>query len=347
MKLSMSIAVGRQSPVETARLVQEFEHAGADAVWLGEGYGFDVPTSLGYLAAVTDRIQLGSSILNTYSRTPAALAQTAAGLDWLSGGRAMLGLGTSGPQVIEGFHGVPFGKPVQRMVEIIDICRKVWRREAVSYDGDTFQLPLSADRGGSGVGKSIKLMHHPVRDDIPIWLGTLGPRAVEETAAHADGWLTYLLIPEKMRIVWGEPLERGLARRDPSRGPLQIQAGMHVAIDEDIDIAKLHEGVRSTLALYIGGMGAKGKNFYNDLAVAYGYVDEAATVQDLFLSGRRAEAAAAVPQSWIDAMCIVGPRSYVAERLAVLREAGVTQLSVDPVGASAVKTLEQLKSLVG
>lgn len=346
MKLTMSIAVGRHSPIEMARLAQEFEHAGADAIWVGEGYGFDVPTTLGYLAAVTERIQLGSSILNSYSRTPAVLAQTAAGLDWLSDGRAMLGLGPSGPQVIEGFHGVAFDKPVQRIVEIIEICRKVWRREPLTHDGDVFTLPLPGERG-TGVGKPIKIMSHPRRDDIPIWWGSLGPRAVEATAEHADGWLTYLLIPEKLRTVWGESLDRGLARRPASRGALAVQAGFKVAIDERVDIGAVHDSVRATLALYVGGMGAKGKNFYNDLAVAYGYAKEAAEIQDAFLGGRRADAAAAVPQSWIEAMCLIGPRSHVAERLSELKAAGVTHLSIDPVGASATATLEQLRSLVG
>ena len=347
MRLSTSMPVGMQGgPQEMAKLVQDFERAGADAVWVGEGYGFDVPSTLGYLAAVTDRIQIGSSILNAYSRTPALIAQTAAGIDWLSGGRSLLGLGTSGPQVIEGFHGVPFDKPVQRIVEIIEICRMLWRREPSAYDGKVYKLPLPPGRG-TGLGKPIKLVHHPVRDEIPIWWGSLGPKAVEATAELADGWLTFLLIPEKLRAVWGDALDRGLARRDPARGPLGIQAGVKVAIGEDVDPAPVHDALRTMLAFYVGGMGARGKNFYNDLAVAYGYEKEAAEIQDAFLGGRRAEAAAMVPTEWIEAMCLVGPRGYVAERLEVLREAGVTQLSVDPVGGDTVATLDQLRSLLG
>ena len=238
MRLSVSIPVGvKGGPLELARMTQDYERGGADAVWLGEGYGFDVPTTLGYLAAVTERIQLGSGILNAYSRTPAALAQTAAGIDWLSGGRSMLGLGTSGPQVIEGFHGIPFESPVQRITEIIEICRKVWRREPLVHDGKVFTLPLPADEG-TGVGKPIKLMHHPVRLDIPIWWGSLGPHAVEATAELANGWLTFLLIPEKLRDVWGESLDRGLAKRDDALGPLRIQAGVKVAIGEHVDATR-------------------------------------------------------------------------------------------------------------
>mgnify|MGYP002628144043 CR=1 FL=1 len=346
MRLNASIPVGvKGGPLELARMVQDYERAGADAVWLGEGYGFDVPTTLGYLAAVTERIQLGSGILNAYSRTPAALAQTAAGIDWLSGGRSMLGLGTSGPQVIEGFHGIPFESPVQRITEIIEICRKVWRREPLVHDGNIFTLPLPADEG-TGVGKPIKLMHHPIRPDIPIWWGSLGPRAVEATAELANGWLTFLLIPEKLRDVWGESLDRGLAKRDDALGPLRIQAGVKVAIGEHVDATPIHDSLRSMLALYVGGMGARGKNFYNDLAVAYGFESEAAEIQNRYLAGRRAEAADLVPITWLDSMCVVGPPGHVAERLAALREAGVTDLSVDPVGADPVTTLEQVRSLI-
>lgn len=346
MRLSVSLPAGAAGgPQELASLVQDYERAGADAVWVGEGYGFDVPTTLGYLAAVTDRIQIGAGILNAFSRTPAALAQTAAGLDWLTAGRAMLGLGTSGPQVIEGFHGIPFEHPVERIAEIITICRKVWRREPLVHEGTVFTLPLPPAEG-TGLGKPIKLVHHPVRPDIPIWWGSLGPRAVEATAELADGWLTFLLIPEKLRDVWGESLERGLARRDPTLGRLEIQAGVKVAIGEHIDAAPVHESLRSMLALYVGGMGAPGKNFYNDLAVAYGFEAEAAEIQRLYLAGRRAEAAELVPTTWLEAMCAIGPPGHVAERLAVLREAGVTNLSVDVVDGDVVGTLGRLRSLL-
>lgn len=319
-------------PRELARVVQDYERAGADAVWVGEGYGFDVPTTLGYLAAVTDRIQIGAGILNAYSRTPAALAQTAAGLDWLTDGRAILGLGSSGPQVVEGFHGVPFEAPVQRISEIIEICRRIWRREPLVHDGSVFTLPLPPDEG-TGLGKPIKLVHHPVRSQIPIWWGSLGPRAVAATAELADGWLTFLLIPDKLRTVWGDSLDRGLARRDPALGPLEIQAGVKVAIGEGLDPTPIHDSLRSMLALYVGGMGARGTNFYNDLAVAYGFESEAAEIQELYLAGRRAEAAASVPTAWLDALCVIGAPGYVAEQLAARREAGVTHLAIDPVGA--------------
>lgn len=347
MRLSVSMPAGLGGdPRALARRVQDLERAGLDMVWVGEGYGFDVPTTLGFLAAVTERVQLGSGILNVFSRTPAALAQTAAGLDWLTGGRAALGLGSSGPQVMEGFHGVPFDRPVQRTLEIIDICRAVWRREPVRYDGEVFTLPLPPEAGGAGVGKPIKLVAKPVRDRIPIWWGSLGPRSVEETAARCEGWLTFQFHPERARSVWGEALARGQGRRDPSLPPLEIQAGGKVAIGDDVDVQAIVDGQRQWIALYVGGMGARGKNFYNDLAVAYGYEREAALIQDLFLAGRRDEAAAAVPTDWLEAMTIAGPEGRVRERLHAYKEAGVTALTVDVVGDDVVRTVEHLRALV-
>lgn len=346
MRLSVHVPVGFPGgPVELARLVRAYEDVGVDAVWVGEGYGFDVPSTLGYLAAATERVHLGSSILNAYSRTPALLAQTAAGIDWLTQGRSMLGLGTSGPQVIEGFHGVPFEQPVRRITETIEICRSVWRREPVRHDGDVFTLPLPADRG-TGSGKPIKLVHHPVREAIPIWWGSLGPRAVEATAAVADGWLTYLLMPGKLRSVWGAALDRGRASRDRALPPLAVQAGLKVAIGEHLDAEPVKESLRGTLAFYVGGMGARGRNFYNDLAVAYGFEAEAAAIQDAFLSGRRDEAAALVPEAWLDDLCAVGPAGYVAERIAELREVGVTDISIDPVGDDPVGMLARVRDLL-
>jgi F420-dependent oxidoreductase-like protein len=336
----------RGTPAEAAARVRDFELAGLDIVWLGEGYGFDTPTSMGYLAAVTERVEIGASILNVFSRTPAALAQTAAGLDWLSDGRAILGLGASGPQVIEGFHGVPFDRPVQRTREIIDICRATWRRERVEYHGAVLDLPLADVAGATGLGKPIKLVDHPVRERIPIWWASLGPLAVEATAEVADGWIPLHVIPEKLNDVWGEPLRRGLAGRDPDLGPLEIAAGGTVAIGDGVDAEALYEEMAPHLALYVGGMGAKGKNFYNDLAVAYGYEREAGLVQDLYLDGKRDEAAAEIPREWLEKKSLVGPVGHVQERLAAFKEAGVTVLNIDPVGPEPVKVVEQLRDLI-
>jgi F420-dependent oxidoreductase-like protein len=345
MKLSVTVPVGIDGgPSELARIVRDYERAGAEIVWVGEGYGFDVPSTLGYIAAVTERIHVGSSILNAYSRTPALIAQTAAGIDWLTQGRSHLGLGTSGPQVIEGFHGVPFERPVRRISEVVADCRQGWRGERLVHGGAVGALPLPPG-AGTGLGKPIKLLQRPVRADIPIWWGSLGQRAVEATAELADGWLTFLLMPDQLRSVWGEALDRGSARRDPSLGQLSIKAGIKVAIGEHLDSTAIHDSLRPMLALYVGGMGARGQNFYNDLAVSYGFEAEAAEIQDLFLDGRRDAAAARVPASWLEAMCVVGPPGHVAERLAAFRAAGVTHLSVDPVAGDAVRTLEQVRAL--
>jgi F420-dependent oxidoreductase-like protein len=347
MRLGTSMQVGiRGDPQAAAARVRDFESAGLDVVWLGEGYGFDVPTSMGYLAAMTERVEIGAGILNVFSRSPAALAQTAAGADWLSGGRAILGLGSSGPQVMEGFHGVPFDRPVQRTREIIDVCRAIWRRERVEYHGEVIELPLTSGPRSTGLGKPIKLVDHPVREQIPIWWASLGPHAVEATAEVADGWIPLHVIPEKLGSVWGEPLERGLAKRDPALGQLEIAAGGPVAIGDDVDVETLYEEMRPHLALYVGGMGARGKNFYNDLAVAYGYEREAALVQDLYLDGKRDEAAAEIPREWLELKSLVGPEGHVRERLAAFSEAGVTVLNVDPIGPDPVGTIGRLRDLI-
>ena len=347
MRIATSMQVGRAGdPKAAADRIRDLESAGLDIVWLGEGYGFDVPTSMGYLAATTERVEIGSSILNIFSRTPAALAQTAAGADWLSNGRTILGLGSSGPQVIEGFHGVAFERPVQRTREIIEICRAIWRRERLEYDGDVLTVPMDHTAGGTGLGKPIKFVEKPVRERIPIWWASLGPLAVEATAEVAEGWIPLHVIPEKVEEVWGAALQSGRNRRPAELPPLEVAAGGAVAIGDGVDVDTIYEAMRPHMALYVGGMGARGKNFYNDLAVAYGYAEQAEAIQDLYLDGHREEAAALVPQDWLERKSLVGPRGFVAERLAAFAEAGVTVLNVDPVGPDPVGTVEQLRGLI-
>jgi F420-dependent oxidoreductase-like protein len=315
---------------EAVANVVEMEKAGLDLVWVPEAYGFDSPSLMGYLAAKTQRVEIGSAILPIYTRTPSLIAMTAAGIDFLSDGRFHLGLGASGPQVIEGFHGVRYDAPLGRTREIVDICRRVWRRDApVTYDGEYYELPL-APGSGSGLGKALKLVTHPVRSEIPIWIASLGEKNVAVTAEIADGWMPTLFIPEKVREVWGESLDQGAAKRDPSLGPLQITAGGLLAIVERDDATTLRDSLRPSVALYLGGMGAKGKNFYNNLAIRYGFEAEAELVQDLYLAGRKDDAAAAVPAELLELTSLCGPRSFVAERIAAFKEAGVTHLSVDP-----------------
>jgi F420-dependent oxidoreductase-like protein len=330
---------------ETAAEIRDLEAAGLDLAMVAEVYTFDSVSQLGYLAAVTERVELLSGILPIYSRTPALLAMTAAGLDFVSGGRFTLGLGASGPQVIEGWHGVPYDAPLQRTREIVEICRQVWRRERLTHEGKKYTVPLPADQG-TGLGKPLKLINTPVRERIPVMLAALGPKNVELAAEIAEAWEPIWFYPEKAKDVWGEPLAAGTAKRDPALGDLQVITGVPVAIGEDVDA--LHDFVRPALALYVGGMGAKGKNFYNDLAVRYGYEAEAAKVQDLYLDGKKDEAAAALPDELVRAVSLIGPESYVAERIAAFREAGVTTLMLQPLDGSRearLRTVETMKRL--
>jgi F420-dependent oxidoreductase-like protein len=276
------------------------------------------------------------------------MAQTAAGLDYVSKGRFILGLGASGPQVIEGFHGVPYEQPMPRIRDYINVCRMTWRREKVIYDGPTTKIPLPEGQG-TGLAKPLKLINHPVREHIPIFWASLMGQSVKNTAKYADGWLPIFFDPDKFQSVWGDDLKAGTAERDPDLGRLQISAGGMVAIGEELTgeaQERILDFARPNAALYIGGMGARDKNFYNTICQRYGYVKEAAEIQDLYLSGKKDEAAAAVPGEMLANSNLVGPAGYVKERIASFKEAGVTHLSVNPVGGDIVKTIEQLKSLL-
>ncbi len=345
MKLSATLMYDG-NPRAAADQVAGLEKAGLDTVWVAEAYGFDSPTLMGYLAAVTETVEIGSAILNIYSRTPSALLQTAAGLDNVSGGRAVLGLGASGPQVIEGFHGVPYTKPLARTAEIVDLVRRGLRREVLEHDG-LFQLPLSKERGAvTGLGKPLKLLTRPERDTIPIWIAALGPKSVEQTAEIADGWMPHLFHPEKAHLVWGDALAAGGRRRSADLGPLQVAAGGMVAIGEGPETKALLDFARPVFALYVGGMGAKGKNFYNDVARSYGYEQEAEEIQELYLAGKKKEAEALVPTEWLEAANLVGPASYVRERIEAFRVAGVTHLTVVPASDDPAATVAQVKEWV-
>ncbi|MBC8091915.1 MAG: LLM class F420-dependent oxidoreductase [Pseudonocardia sp.] len=339
MLLSTQLQYG-DDPINNAEAVVGLEKAGLDVVWVAEAYSFDAVSLMGYLAARTERVQIGSGILPIYSRTPTLTAMTAAGLDALSNGRMILGLGASGPQVIEGFHGVPYDKPIARTREIVDICRKVWRREKLTNDG-LYKIPLPEDQG-TGLGKPLKLINHPKRADIPIWIAALGDKNVELTAEVAQGWLPHVLMPEKTRDVFGPALDAGLAKRAPELGTLQITGGGILAIEEDM-FSPARALVRGSNALYIGGMGARGRNFYNTVFQRQGFPDEAKLVQDLYLDGKKDEAAAALPEEFVTNTSLVGPASFVKERIAALREAGVTHLHVMPVSSDPQKVLSQVK----
>ena len=331
-----------------AREVAEMEKAGLDLVWVAEAYGFDSPSLMGYLAALTENVEIGAAILPIYTRTPTLLAMTAAGIDALSDGRFHLGLGASGPQVIEGFHGVAYANPLGRTREIVEICRDVWRREApLVHQGKNFTLPLPPDQG-TGLGKPLKIIAHPVRSEIPIWIASLGEKNVALTAEIANGWLPILFIPERASDVWGSALTSGQAKRDANLGDLMINAGGILAVGEGDDVTALRELQRPMVALYVGGMGAKGKNFYNELAIRYGFEKEAEIIQDLYLSGNKREAEAAVPSEFLELTTLCGPKSYVQDRVEAFRAAGVTHLQVHPIpleGQSAASLIATVKEM--
>lgn len=349
MKISMQIGYAGGF-AESVAQVQALEKAGLDIVYVAEAYGYDAVSLMGYLAAVTDSVQIASGILPIYTRTPTLVAMTAAGVDELSEGRCILGLGASGPQVIEGFHGVAYDAPIQRTREIIDICRAVWKREApVVHDGKKYQLPLPAEQG-TGLGKPLKIITHPRRADIPIHVASLGPKNVQMTAELADGWLPILFHPERADDVWGEDLAKGAAARSAELPPMDTIAGGLLAIGPESEVAGYRDFARAMVALYVGGMGARDRNFYNQLFTRYGYEAEAKEIQDLYLDGKKAEAAAAVPASFLEETSLCGDEGYVRDRIAQFKAAGVTVLNVTPIAKDLdgqARTIEKVKELSG
>jgi F420-dependent oxidoreductase-like protein len=305
-------------------LVREADTAGFHSVWAAEAYGSDAATVLAWLAAQTSEVRIGSAIFQMPGRSPAMTAMTAATLDQLSGGRMLLGIGTSGPQVAEGWHGQRFAKQLQRTREYVEILRKALARERLVYEGETYELPLP-----DGPGKALKLMIAPVQERIPIYIAAIGPNNMRLTGEIADGWLPVFFSPEHV----GESralLEEGAARAGGMLGEdFDIAPTVNVAIDDDLDSAR--DRMRHFIALYVGGMGSRERNFYNQLVQRYGFEDAAREIQDLYLDGKKDEAAAAVPPELIDTVALVGPRDRVRERLEVYREAGVGTLIAAPV----------------
>lgn len=334
----MKIGVTFPSSTDFPALIDEiaqYDAAGVDAIWLGESYGFDAVTPLGALSQVTTKAQLGTGIVPVYSRTPSLLAQTAATLDALSGGRAALGLGASGPAVIEGWHGVTYATPVDRISETIDICRKIWARE-LATGGSAYPLPAN-DR------RALKLMARPPRTTIPIYVAALGPRSVRMTARKADGWLSTMFWPERAADIWGTHLERGAAARHDGLSPLEIVAPAYVAIenDEEAHLARL----RAHTAHYVGGMGPRGQNYYHDLMAQYGLASAADHITDLYLGKQKESAAAAVPEEYLDGVALIGSRTRVTERLHAYARAGVGMLNVTLAGETVADRVAQLRLL--
>lgn len=329
---------------EAVEQLAEFEDAGLQLAAVAEAYSFDAVSQLGYIAARTRTMELSSAILQLYTRTPSLTAMTAAGLDFVSGGRFTLGLGASGPQVIEGFHGVKYDAPLARTREVIEICRQVWRRERVEHAGRHYRIPLPPEEG-TGLGKPLKLINRPIREQIPISVAAIGPKNVELVAELANSWQPLFFHPGKKDLVWGEALAAGAAKRDPDLGPLDIMLQIPYAFG---DPRPQHlQKVRDQLALYIGGMGARGKNFYNQLATRYGYAAEAKEIQDLYLDGRKQDAARAVPDELLHAVSLIGDEAHIRSRIADLAGGGVTTLLLNPLAETADERVNDVARLSG
>ncbi|HEX9681637.1 MAG TPA: LLM class F420-dependent oxidoreductase [Acidimicrobiales bacterium] len=335
LAVTLPYAEGAMTPAEVAEFVEAADRLGYHSVWVAEAWSYDAFMLLTSLAPHTERIGLGTSIVNVYSRTPALIGQSLATLDALSGGRAILGLGASGPQVVEGWHGVPYRKPMQRTRETIEIVRTILRRERLVYDGEIFDLDMG-----------LKLINHPVRSEVPIVVAALGPRNVEMTAELADGWMPTLYSPGRAGEVFGPALEAGRAKRSPDLAPLQVIATTSVGIFDDADAASMAKQLlKHGLALYIGGMGSREQNFYNHLVRRYGYDDIATTVQDLYLDRRRDEAAAAIPDELVDEFAAVGSAAEVKDQLARFDASGVDVLMVQLVAMDQRGRLDLLETL--
>ena len=341
MKLGLNLAYWGFgiTAADQLRMVKEAEAAGFDSVWAAEAYGSDAATVLAWIAAQTERIRIGSAIFQMPARSPAMTAMTAATLDELSGGRMILGIGPSGPQVAEGWHGQPFGRQLRRTREYVEVLRKALARERLEYDGEIYKLPLPG-----GPGKALKLMIGPVQERIPIYIAAIGPKNTAQTGEIADGWIPFLFAAEHVAEL-RKPLEEGAARagRDIDDGTFEIAPTVNVCIGDDIDAAR--DVMRPFLALYVGGMGSREKNFYNAIMRRYGFEEAAAEVQDLYLSGKKQEAAEALPAEFIDSVCLVGPAERVRERLAMYRDTGVGTVLTTIVAPTVDERIGMIRQL--
>jgi F420-dependent oxidoreductase-like protein len=318
-------------------IVQEAERLGYDSVWAAEAYGSDTATVLGWLAGQTSKIRLGSGIFQMPGRSPAMTAMTAATIDQLSGGRMILGIGSSGPQVAEGWHGQRFAKQLQRTREYVAVVRMALARERVEFHGETLELPLP-----DGPGKALKLTISPVQERIPVYLAAIGPKNTALAGEIADGWIPTLFSPEHVSEL-RKLLQEGADRSGKSLADFDIAPTVSLCISDDLEQAR--NTMRAFIALYVGGMGSRKQNFYNQLVSRYGYEAEAKAIQDLYLDGKREEAMAAVPEELIDTVSLCGPKDLVRDRLAAYRDAGVGTLGVTPTAFAREERLEQMRML--
>jgi F420-dependent oxidoreductase-like protein len=342
MKLGINIGYWGTALADDSSLITEAEALGYDSVWTAEAYGADTITPLAFLAARTETIKLGAGIMQMPARTPAMTAMTAATLDVMSNGRFMLGLGVSGPQVVEGWHGRPYGKPLGVSREYVTIVRKMLARdEPVTFDGEYYQMPYRGE-GSTGLGKPLKMMIKPKNPQMPIYLAAIGPNNVRLAAEIADGWLPILYSPERASGVYGPLIAEGFERSgEPEKAKrFDVAASVFATVTDDLDRGRLE--AKPMLALYVGGMGARGKNFYNDLTRRYGYEEAAEQIQDLYLDGKKLEAVRAVPDELVDELSLVGPKERIADRLEAWRESGVTTLIVNSTDPKTLRTLAEL-----
>jgi F420-dependent oxidoreductase-like protein len=338
MRLGLNLGYwGMGNDAENLVLAREADRLGYSVVWAAEAYGSDAATVLTWIAAQTERIDVGSAVFQIPGRTPANTAMTAATLDTLSGGRFRLGLGVSGPQVSEGWHGVRFDRPLQRTREYVDIVRKALRRERLSYEGEFFTLPLP-----DGPGKALTLTVHPVREYIPIYLAAIGPKNLELCGELADGWLAIWFAPESAAEIMA-PIVAGRAKAGLTMAGFDVVPTVPVVIGDDLQAAA--DPVRPFSALYIGGMGSREKNFYNQLASRMGYEKEAIEIQDKYMAKDYSGAAAAVPFEFIDSTSLIGPRDRIKDRLAAFADAGVTTLTLATYAGTIDERLDTLRTM--
>jgi F420-dependent oxidoreductase-like protein len=336
----LGLQLGYDDPAFWVGLAEEAERCGFHSVWTSEAYGSDAVSPLAWIGSRTERIALGTAIMQMPARSPATTAATVATLDLLSGGRVLLGLGTSGPQVAEGWHGQAWGKPLTRTREYVEIVRTILRREEpLEHHGEHYDIPY-AGPDATGLGKPLRIIVHPPRADVPIYLAAIGPKNVALAAEIAEGWLPIFFSPEHFAKTHAPMLEEGFARRGGRPDGWDLAAHVPVVFADDVDAAR--DFLKPLLALYVGGMGAKGQNFYTRLAERYGYGDAAATIQDLYLAGKKNEAIAAVPDSLVDDVALVGDRSRIADRVAAFRESGVTTLVLQARQPEALRALAEL-----
>ena len=340
MRLGLNLGYWGATPVDNVALAQEADRLGFHSVWTAEAYGSDAVSPLVWLAAKTEKINVGTAIMQMTARVPAMTAMTAATIDLLTGGRMLCGIGASGPQVVEGWHGVPYGKPVTRAREYVEIMRAIWQRAApLEHHGEHYDIPCA---GGSGLGKPLKLIQHPLRSSIPIYLAAIGPKNVALAAEIADGWLPIFFSPERVDV-YREWLDEGFVKAGGGKtmtNGFDIAPTVTIALGDDV--AACRNALKPNLALYIGGMGARDKNFYFNLACRYGFEAEANQIQDFYLTGKKHEAVAAVPDALVDEIALCGPRERIADRLAAWKDCGITTMIC---GTSDLNVLRMMAEL--